>query len=301
MLHSSLRLPIATFLKQIEVRLLPDEAAIRRKYRRQYDREIDLENPRRFSEKLQWLKLHWRHPLLTRCADKHAVRPFVAERIGPAALKECYGVYEHPADIDPAALPDAFVLKTNHGCGQNLFCTDKERFDWGRARTALGRCLKHNNYYAAREWAYRDIPPRILCEEHLTPDGGFLEEYAFYCFNGTPRFFEFLHTRGPLRRIGMFDLEFRPTGRRYLSPPLLAPPEPTPLYEQALANARALCREFPFVRVDQFAARGRLTFGELTFYPLGGFPEFRCPGMDEALGGLLELPSPLPEPCPEPS
>ena len=44
--------------------------------------ELNLENPKTFNEKLQWLKLYYHDPLMTKCADKYLVRDFIKETIG---------------------------------------------------------------------------------------------------------------------------------------------------------------------------------------------------------------------------
>jgi len=83
---------------------------------------LNLQNPRSFTEKIQWLKLNWRHEILTRCADKYEVRKFVKERVGPELLKKLYGVYDKVEDVDIDRLPDAFVLKVN--CSSNRHFMD---------------------------------------------------------------------------------------------------------------------------------------------------------------------------------
>jgi len=78
--------------------------------------------------------LHYRNPLLVQLADKYAVREYIAKTIGENYLPRLLGVWERPEDIDPATLPNRFVLKANHGCRMNLLCTDKASFDWPAAR-----------------------------------------------------------------------------------------------------------------------------------------------------------------------
>ena len=127
-----------------------------------------MRNPRAFTAKIQWLKLNWRRDILTRCSDKYEVRKFVEERVGPEILKELYGVYNKVEDIDISRFPDAFVLKPTHGYDQNIFCQKKSKFDWNLSAGLLEKYLKYNHYRLHREWAYKNIVPRIICEEHLT-------------------------------------------------------------------------------------------------------------------------------------
>lgn len=42
--------------------------------------KLDLNNPKTFNEKLQWLKLHDRNPLYTTLVDKYEVRKYIADK-----------------------------------------------------------------------------------------------------------------------------------------------------------------------------------------------------------------------------
>ena len=249
-----------------------------------------MQNPQAFTEKLQWLKLNWRCDIITRCSGKYEVRKFVEERIGPELLKELYGVYDKAEDIDINQLPDAFVLKVTHGCKQNIFCTNKSELDWNHSVGLLKQYLKTNRYYLHREWAYKNIVPRIVCEEHLTKNGETLYEYNFYCYNGIPRLIEILEDKAGCRRVNMFDLDLNLLENKYKSPPLLEPIVRPAQFEKMLECASRLSRGFPFVRVDLFYVNNRVCFGEMTFYPLSGLNKIKPESFDLFLGSYLQLP-----------
>lgn len=139
-----------------------------RRFERTFGRRLDLRNPQTFNEKLYWLMLYYRPPLMSRLADKYAVRPYVAERVGPHILNELYGAWDRVADIDFARLPDTFVLKVNWGWRMNLFCPGKATFDVAAARRQLAAWMLRSHYWNHREWTYKDIKPRIVCERLLT-------------------------------------------------------------------------------------------------------------------------------------
>lgn len=96
---------------------MPDEEYLCRLYKAIMGKKLDLENPETFSEKLQWLKLYYQRPDYTMMADKLAVRPYIAEKIGEEHLVPLLGVWDSPDDIDFEALPEQFVLKCNHNSG----------------------------------------------------------------------------------------------------------------------------------------------------------------------------------------
>ena len=89
----------------------PDALALRLMYRRKLGRLLRLRHPQAFTEKVQWMKLHYRPPTLATLADKFTVRQYVADRIGPSCLNELLGVWDRPEDIPFDALPDRYALK----------------------------------------------------------------------------------------------------------------------------------------------------------------------------------------------
>jgi len=45
--------------------------------------------------------------------------------------------------------------------------------------------LRRNFYYTGREWPYKNIKPRIICEKYMVDDElSELIDYKFMCFNG---------------------------------------------------------------------------------------------------------------------
>ena len=105
---------------------MPDREYLTKLYRAHLHRPLDLENPRLFSEKLQWLKLNDRNPLYTKLVDKYLVREYIAEKLGEEYLIPLLGVWDDPDEIDFDALPDQFVLKCNHNSGTGMcICRDK--------------------------------------------------------------------------------------------------------------------------------------------------------------------------------
>jgi hypothetical protein len=271
-------------------RFIPDRIYLLMLYRISMHRWLDLQNPRAFTEKIQWLKLNWRHDILTKCTDKYEVRKFVEDRIGPESLKKLYGVYKKPEEIDLGGLPDAFVLKVNHGCRQNIFCEKKSEIDWNYTVRLLKKYLKENLYPKCREWAYENIAPRIICEEHLAKNGETLYEYGFYCYGGVPRLVEINEYSPGLKRVNMFDIDLRLMENEYMDAPLSQPVSRDRQYEKMLEYAAVLSEGFPFVRVDLIRVNDRICFGEMTFYPLAGLSWIAPESFNYFLGSYLHLP-----------
>jgi hypothetical protein len=271
-------------------RQIPDEMYLKILYRIKVGRRLDLQNPRAFSEKIQWLKLHYRYDIVTQCSDKYAVRRFVEDRIGPEVLKELYDVYEEIEDIHIHKLPDAFVLKVNHGSGQNIFCKKKSELDWNHSIRLIKKYFKDNHYFEYREWGYKNVAPRIICEEHLTKNGETLYEYGFYCYDGVVRLVEMNEYTPGLKRVNMLDLDLNLLENKYSSPPLFQPVTRPMQLDRMLEYAAILSKGFPFVRVDFITVNDRIYFGEMTFYPLAGLARISPESFDYFLGSYLKLP-----------
>jgi len=251
---------------------------------------------RSFEDKLLWLMLYWREPLKTLCADKYAVRSYVADRGLAQLLPGLLGVYADADDIDFAALPDRFVLKCTHGSGFNVICRNKARFDIEGARNRLKGWMKVDLSKIAGEIHYAPIKPRIICEAFLgDPDSGAINDYKIYCIRGKPHCTMVCTGRGTGQtRFDFYDLDWK-AQLAYCRPELSAKrdlPKPDG-YEAMLAAAEALAEPFPFVRVDFFSVAGRAVFGEMTFTPRACIDNDLTDLAQTAMGDLLVLPKKL--------
>lgn len=270
-----------------------DQAIIKKRYRDRLRREVELENPVKYNDKLQWLKLNWYDPLAIKCADKYAVREFVKDRIGEKYLNELYGVYESVDEIDLDSLPDQFVLKGTHGSGFNIICKDKSKMDWKKEFKKMERWLKKNYFWRTREWVYRDIKPRIICEKYLEqPEYGELRDYKIFCFNGKPRLIQVDFNRFTNHKRNIYDLDwnFKDVQIVYSSDKNEAIKKPARL-DKMLELAQKLSEGFPHVRVDFYYCKNRIIFGELTFFPGSGRKEIKPEDFEIQMGKWLELPS----------
>ena len=283
---------------------MPDAWVVQRNYFHRFGVYPDLRNPRRLTEKITWLKLHGATPLHTRCADKIAVRPWVAERIGAEYLVRAILIADTADALTPEAIPDAgFVVKATHDTGSVVICTDRAGFDWEACRARMRRALATPFWRRQRERHYRDIPPRLIVEELLVPDDPVvgLTDYKLLCFHGEPQWIE-CQIRPPgalyaaaysLDWARLPWLQLAETADSVQYPGEL--PRPSRL-EEMLHIVRTLAAPFPLVRVDLYEVGGRVLFGELTFTPAAGLErtEYTDPAvgpwlLDEELGDRLDM------------
>ncbi|HPP10815.1 MAG TPA: ATP-grasp fold amidoligase family protein [Defluviitoga tunisiensis] len=161
------------YYRVIRYKKLSDEEFIKMKYKKLLDRDLDLKNPKLFTEKIQWLKLNDRKDIYTKCADKYLVRNYIKEKIGEKYLIPLVFVTEDYKDINEDNLPDyPVIVKTTHDSGGNFIIQYKKNFDFKRLQRVLACKLKNNYYYLNREWEYKNIKPSIIVEKLLKDDSG---------------------------------------------------------------------------------------------------------------------------------
>ena len=149
--------------------VLPQEFMSSLYYRIRVKEPLNLKNPTTFNEKLQWLKLYYcpNQKTVIQCADKYAVREYLAERGLEHLLNELIAVWDRAEDIDWDNLPQQFVLKCNHGCGYNIICADKSKLDTAEAVKRLNAWMSEDYSKYDAEPHYAKIPRKIICEKYL--------------------------------------------------------------------------------------------------------------------------------------
>lgn len=275
--------------------LFSDERLIRKKFKERLNRELILEKPIYYNDKLQWLKLKWKDTMATRCADKYEVREVVKEVIGENYLNELYGVYDSVDEIDLDKLPSSFVFKGTHGSGFNIVCKDKSKMNWKNEFKEMRRWLKTNYYLRNREWVYNDIKPRIICEKFIEQDDGDeLRDYRFFCFNGEPKFItvDFSITDKKKTRRNLYDLQWNIMEEEISYPKenIFNVMKPKQL-EKMINLSRKLSSNFPHARVDFYYIQGKIIFGEITFFHQSGMGKISPLRFEEEMGKWLHLPN----------
>ena len=254
--------------------------------------KLNLDNPQTFNEKIQWLKLYYRNPLMTKCADKVGVREYIKEKIGEEYLVPIIGIYNSPDEIDFDSLPDKFVMKVNWGSGQNIIVTDKSKLDIKEAKEKLTNWMKResNHYFSFFEWCYKDIEPKIIIEEFLDFDDNLID-YKIMCYNGKPKNLFTCSERNTDLKVTFFDLNWNklPFNRKY--PNSIESIEKPKFFDEMLKLSEKLAGDFPFVRIDFYCVKDRLYVGEMTFFPGAGHEKFNPVSWDYRLGDLLKLPA----------
>lgn len=271
---------------------MSDEKYLKFTYRLIFRRKLNLDDPKAYTEKLAWTKLHWRSSLVEKCSDKYKVREYVKEKLGSDAekyLNEIYGVWDRVEDIDFDNLPNKFVIRPTNGSGDVLICNDKRKLKLNKAKKHLEKNKDNSFARLAREWVYYNLEQRFLVEKIIeSKDGGAIKDYKFFCFHGKPKFLYVCSEREIEPRFNFYDLEWNPipviNGHKVMKS--VSKPN---MFEEMIELAKKLSEDFPHVRVDLYQENGRIYFGELTFYHAGGFIKFEPDKYDFEFGEYLDL------------
>ena len=267
-------------------------------YKQRTGKELNLDDPRTFDEKLWYLKLYNRDPLLTICSDKYRVREYV-ERCGLGhILNKLYGVYDDARDIDFDSLPSPCFLKCNHTSGYNIIFDRTKPFNRCIFIRTFNFILKQNYYWCSREWNYKNIEPKIIAERLLCDKEGNLPlDYKFLCFSGEPKLMLFdvgvctnegFHANDCRRNVydeNMNLLDLSITRKRHN--------ETLPLtrdqFEEMKKYAAILSKPFAHCRVDFYCINDKVYFGEITFYHMGGTNNIQPPEWEIRMGSWIDV------------
>lgn len=272
---------------------MPDDEYLKRVFRYKMGYSLNLDNPKTFTEKMQWLKLYDRRPEYTTMVDKYEVKAYVAKRIGEQYIIPTIGVWNHFDEIDFDKLPNQFVLKCTHDSGGIVICRNKSSLNLEKAKKIIECFIKREYYYLWREWPYKDVKPQILAEEYLENDcDEGLHDYKVWCFGGHVQYIQYI--TGRIQNVtfeGFYDRQWNLQTFSYHNPLMKkSVPKPSCLAE-LIVLAEKLSKNIPFVRVDFYILpSGQIKFGEITFYPSAGVDHWKPEEVDFQFGKLITLP-----------
>jgi hypothetical protein len=260
-------------------------------YRRVTKKNLDLNNPITFNDKIQWLKIYDMSLLKTNLTDKYLVRNYIKEKIGEEYLIPLLAVHNQFDDIDFNSLPNKYIMKCNHGCGFNIIVRNKDNFDKNDAKRKMDGWLKRNYFnMTAFETQYKNIQPRIIIEDYLKEEGRDLYEYQLWCFLGNIEFISVILGPHEKNEKLSYDIDWN------LLPFVTSYPKMTHRIEKPdnldtlVKLAKTLSDGFIFVRVDFYIKDSKIYFGEMTFTPACGLVSWTPQEYDTLFGSKMILP-----------
>ncbi len=253
---------------------------------------LNLDNPKTFNEKIQWLKLYDSTPIKSYLTDKYLVRKWVKDKIGEEYLIPLLGVYDKFDDINFENLPNEFVIKCNHGSGFNIIVKDKIHLNLTEVKSKVDGWMEVN--YAFRvglELQYRDIQPKIIIEKYMDDGTGDLRDYKIHCFNGSPKFIWLDSDRHTEHKRNLYDLKWNQLSYK-VNPGYLTFPSPKKpkLLERLIELSSILSEGFAYARIDLYIIYDQIFFGEITFTSSSGVEEIEPKSFEKKLTSYLKLP-----------
>lgn len=270
---------------------LPPALAHRAFYYIYTKKDLNLKSPKTFNDKIHYMELWVHGNQESQLADKYLVREYLAEKGYKDLAPKIYGAYDSVAEINFKSLPKSFVLKCNHGCGDIIFCEDKTRLNFEKAKQQLSRTLSEDFSTQSLEPHYHNIQRKIICEEFLPHKPGTLpSDYKFYCFNGKVDCILLCSDRENQYKMDYYSLDWQylPYAKsEYRSHKKHKKPKNL---KEMIRVAEKLSKDFPFVRIDLYNINGKIYFQEMTFTPAAGISTRNTDDAFNHFGSLIKLP-----------
>lgn len=286
------RLCLYRFINKYPWIIKNDKSYIKYLWNNRMDYPLDLDNPKTYNEKLQWLKLYNKDKTYTALVDKYEVKEYVSKRIGGQYIIKTLGVWDSFDEIDFDSLPNQFVLKCTHDSGGIVICKDKMGFNKAAAKKKIEKSLKSDYYMYAREWPYKNVRRRIIAEEYMEDSvTKELRDYKFFCFDGDVEWL-FIATDRQNREepyFDFFDKDYNHLPLKHGHPNSPIPPQKPSCFDEMKLLATKLSSGFPHVRVDFYEVNGKVYFGELTFFHHSGMVPFEPREWDYKFGEHIKL------------
>lgn len=263
-------------------------------YKKIFNKELHLEEPSTFAEKVLYLKLFYRNPMQHICVDKQYVYEYVRNLGYERILIPIIGIYNSTAEIDFDRLPMRFFMKSTQGSGWNKL-VDKSDSSFSKKYICkfFDELLRRDYYKVGREWAYKGVHPRIMIVEDIRNNKlDEITDYKFYCFGGELKYYMVSYGEYDYHvRNHKFDANNKSIDYLFKKDSVLNANDiklPDNI-EEMKTIAQKLSGDFPHVRVDLYNIDGQIYFGELTFYSSGGFIKVYNHEMDKEIGSWIPL------------
>lgn len=265
-------------------------------YKNVVGKDLHIENPETFSEKIQWLKFYDSTKEKADLSDKYLAPKLIQERFGNSInIIPQLGVWDKAEDIDFSLLPQKFVLKCNHGSAMNIIVKDKSKLNIAKIRKQLNDWLKIDYAYVngMYENHYTFIDRKIIAEQFIEEMDGNLHDYKFHSFMGEPKYIEFIGDRVTNTHVvhdSIYSLDWQLTNIHMNNDiPYETPFKKPEKLDEMISLARKLASGFLYVRVDFYYINNEIYFGEMTFTPDSGVIKFNPSEADLEWGKMINL------------
>lgn len=255
---------------------------------------LNIDNPKTFNEKINWLKLYYNNPILNICEDKVLFKDYIKEKLGDGYTIPLLGSWDNINNIDFNSLPNQFVLKSNvgHNSSYMVIVKDKQRMNIEEIRFQICDYLNpiFNSSNVSMNSDIKNIKQLILAEEYI-PEIENSTDFKFICSYGKILFgynSSYTNINGKhYIYINCFDENYNIMD---ISPVTKLDKINKPYrFDKMVSLSKQLSKDFPLVRIDFYDLKERLLFGEFTFLPWGGNFPFKPIEYDKQFGDMVDL------------
>lgn len=284
---------LRSIYKNFLIYFLPEEVYLKFKYYKTIGVNLNLKEPKRLTEKIQWLKLFNRKKEHIFLADKYLVRNHIAEKVGKDYLVPLLHFLSSEQEITNQMLTKNTIIKCNHDSSGGVIIRDKIP-DLKKIKNDFKKRLKSNHYYQSKEWQYKNMVPKILIEKLLLDKNNKIpNDFKFHCFHGEPKFiYCSLDREGKnYRKIydthwNKIDVSWKPFNQELRVGPDIEKPKSL---NEMLEISKQLSASLPYCRIDLYDVDGKIYFGEITLHPHGGFEKIEPSRFDLEWGSYLNI------------
>ena len=282
----------------IRYSLHSDKSLTMRKFARIFGRKLDLKNPKTLNEKIQWLKLYERKDFHTVCADKYAVREWLASKFGDEYLIPLVFHTNKWREINTDNIKEfPCIIKANHTSGDYIILRDAKKVDLESVQRACHWWLLEDYYQISQEWQYKNIKRQIVVEKLIqTGTGKIPNDYKLHYINGNLEFVYVSVDREGANKRNIYDKDWNPLPFSWVEKTKsehgairgeeIPAPATFKKMKEIGAEIALLSR---YVRVDFYDVDGHLYFGEITLHHGSGFDVFVPEECDYIYGAKRDL------------
>ena len=266
---------------------------VKMEYRYVTGHKLDLINPTRYTEKLQYLRLYTypKDNEVSRCASRIGLKEYIKEIALEDHLIKTYGIYDKYDDIPFTKLPSSFVIKCNHASGFNEIIYDKNLVNHKELRKKFNKWQKIDYGKKTVERHYSKINRKLIVEELLLENNKLPIEYKIHVFNGQAKYMYIVTNRGNDIAYNNYLIDWTPfDGANFNHWPKAKEEIKKPTcWNEAIKIAERLASPFPFVRVDLYIINNKIYISEMTFTPAKGTLIFEDDNVDYTIGEWLSI------------
>ena len=254
---------------------------------------INLDNPRTLNEKINWLKLYYNNPILTKIEDKVLFKEYIKEQLGDGYTIPLLGTWDNVETVDFDKLPNQFVLKSNVGSDSSCMISvkDKSQLDINEAKLKMYDWL--NPVFSVDSVFFKILlkkPKLLILAEEYKAEIETNRDFKFICSYGKIIFgynTSYINTNGEHHiYYNFFDENYNIIDIVYASK--FDPIKPY-RFDEMVSMSKQLSKNFPLVRIDFYDLKEALLLGEFTFYPVGGHIYFKSIEYDKQFGDMVDL------------